>query len=168
MAFGWVPVCTGGSRRGSICPVSLADGYSPCSRCIWSQHLSWIDLLVRVARSFLFQWHSSSVTQLMHHNVSNFHHVSYMCRLHYFGIMKSCLLTFLEALTPPCVGGLVVSRCLSSLRDLQAYQFRPLTTVFTFQPYFLLSSLLDRGHKIIWSPFTAFSGHWFICIMCRP
>lgn len=81
-----------------------------------------------------------------------------MCGLHHLAISQSCLLTFLEVLTPPCGGGLVVGWCLSSLL-LHAYQFRPLTTLLTFQPYFLLSSVLDCGHKIIWSPFPAFSGH---------
>jgi len=95
----------------------------------------------------------------MHHSVSYFHHIFYMGGLHYLAVTKSCLLTFLEALNPPFVGGLIVSWCLSSLQYLHAYQFRPLTTPLTFQPYFLLSSMLGCGHKIIWSPFTAFGGH---------
>lgn len=53
--FGCIPGCTGGSGRDSICPVSLADGRSPCSRCVQPQHLSWPGLLVRVACLFLFQ-----------------------------------------------------------------------------------------------------------------
>lgn len=46
--FGCIPGCTGGSGRDSICPVSLADGHSPCSRCVQPQHLSWTGFLVRV------------------------------------------------------------------------------------------------------------------------
>lgn len=53
--FGCIPGCTGGSGRDSICPVSLADGHSPCSRCVQPQHLSWTGFLVRVACLFLFQ-----------------------------------------------------------------------------------------------------------------
>lgn len=53
--FGCIPGCTGGSERDSICPVSLADGRSPCSRCVQLQHLSWTGLLVRVACLFLLQ-----------------------------------------------------------------------------------------------------------------
>lgn len=68
----------------------------------------------------------------------------------------------------PLVWVALYGLCLSSPQYLQAYQFRPLKTPLTFQLYFLLSSLLDCGRIIVWSPFTAFGRHRFMYIMCRP
>lgn len=50
------------------------------------------------------------------------------CGDSHLAITRSCLLSFLEVLTPPCLGELIASHCLSSL-FCQAYQFRPLTTL---------------------------------------
>lgn len=51
-----------------------------------------------------------------------------MCGLCYLAITRSCLLSFLEVLTPPCLEQLIASQSFSSL-FFQAYQFRPLTTL---------------------------------------
>ncbi|NWW33303.1 PIGQ acetylglucosaminyltransferase, partial [Panurus biarmicus] len=69
-------------------------------------------------------------------NDSYLHQVSSMCGLCYLAITTSCLLSFLEVLTPPCLGGLIVSAFLPCFSRLissghsELFYFSSLTFFF--------------------------------------
>lgn len=142
-AFLCVQVAAGGlpsARHLWQMDAPCAQGVSDPGTCPGSASLS--QLLVLSSVSDLAQLSLRS-----HTLASVIFSVSCMCRLRYLTVTRSRLLTFLEASTPLHLAGHLVTQC-HSYYVHQAYHFRPLVTLLTFQ---LLSGVLGCGHEIAWS-----------------